>query len=116
MENALKHWILEKGKLKEVDLMTWAKWFENKNSDGRITKQTIIPELGISISTAFLGIDHSFGGDVPILWETMIFGSKHEALDGYQVRYSSLKAAKKGHHEAVKFAKNILSPVPINLK
>ena len=106
MKNMYKHWILVNDKLKVVDLMTQAKWFEDKKSPGRITEQTYIGK--VLVSTVFLGIDHSFGGKVPILWETMIFESKKKALQEYQVRYSSLKEAKKGHKYAVKFAKNIL--------
>jgi hypothetical protein len=106
MSNGLKHWILVNDKLKEVDLMTWAKWFEDKTNPGRITAQTKVK--GIFISTVFMGLDHSFGGKVPILWETMIFNAKHKALKDYQVRYSSLKDAKAGHEYAVKFTEYIL--------
>lgn len=48
----------------------------------------------ILVSTVFLCIDHSFGGGVPVLFETMIFGGK---LDGHQQRYSCYEAAEKGH-------------------
>ncbi len=121
MNNMLKHWILVDDKLKEVDMMTWANWFENVKSPGRITKQTIVKN--VIVSTIFLGIDHSFGGKVPILWETMMFNTKDsgkpfkeqkgfspkfKALGDYQVRYSSLKDAKAGHEYAVKFAEYIL--------
>lgn len=56
------------------------------------------------VSTVFLGLDHSFGlaGDrLPLLWETMIFGGKH---DGYVDRYSSRGAALKGHAKALELA------------
>ena len=106
--NMNKHWILVNDKLKEVDLMTWAIWLENKDgkSKGRITAQTTVK--GVFISTVFLGIDHSFGGKVPVLWETMMFKSNKKGLKDYQVRYSSLKDAKAGHEYAVKFAEYIL--------
>lgn len=106
MKNMFKHWILVNDKLKVVDLMTWSKWIENRDgkSDGRITERTLIGK--VLVSTVFLGLDHSFGGKVPILWETMIFNSRLKVLKNYQVRYSSLKNAQKGHKEAVKFAKN----------
>ena len=125
MNSMLKHWILVNNKLKEVDLLTWAKWFENFNSPGRITKHTIIKN--VRVSTVFLGLDHSFNFSgkphKPVLWETMMFNTKDDgksfkdkkgfskklvALSDYQVRYSSLKDAQKGHKEAVKFAKYIL--------
>lgn len=106
----LSHWILKNGKLKKVDLMTWAIWFENKDgkSEGRITAQTKVGRA--TVSTVFLGIDHNFtDSKIPILWETMIFGSKHPALSEYQQRYSSLKDAQKGHEDAVRFTKHILN-------
>lgn len=101
-------YILVNNKLKKVDLMTWAMWFQDATSPGRITGKTTIK--GVDISTVFLGLDHSFSSkDKPVLWETMIFGSKHPALQDYQVRYSSLKDAIKGHEDAVRFADKILS-------
>jgi hypothetical protein len=57
--------------------------------------------LWITVSTVFLGIDHRFDlspGTKPILWETMIFGGKH---DQYQQRYTSEADAKNGHIVAV---------------
>lgn len=56
----------------------------------------------VTISTAFLGIDHSFSHSKdhkPVLFETMIFGGKY---DGYQVRYTTPGGARKGHDAAVK--------------
>jgi hypothetical protein len=46
----------------------------------------------------FLGTDHSFGDGPPLLWETMIFGGKH---DEFQERYSNLADAKAGHKRAL---------------
>lgn len=71
------------------------KW-SNKNPTKRIVKQEYIED--IYISTVFLGLDHSYNSTIPILWETMIFGGKH---DQYQVRYSSYKDALKGHQIAL---------------
>lgn len=49
------------------------------------------------VSTVFLGMDHSFGGGLPLLFETMIFGGKH---DGYQERYHTWAEAEAGHDVA----------------
>jgi hypothetical protein len=47
------------------------------------------------VSTVWLmGIDHSFGGDKPILFETMIFGGEH---DDEMERYHSYEEAVEGH-------------------
>ncbi len=51
----------------------------------------------VSVSTVFLGMDHSFGGGSPVLFETMIFGGEH---DQYQERYCTWDEAEKGHQIA----------------
>lgn len=94
-----EHYILEGKEAKSVDLMTWAKWFEN--FENRRVDQTIInPE--IRVSTVFLGLDHSFGDGPPLLFETMIFDGED---DEYQERYSTWDEAEKGHEKAVAVAK-----------
>ena len=55
----------------------------------------------VSVSTVFLGMDHSFGGGLPVLFETMIFGGKH---DRYQERYHTWKEAESGHEAACMLA------------
>lgn len=114
----LNHYILKDEKIKKVDLMTWAKWFES--SPDRIVSRDVVGY--VRISTVFLGLDHNFGSKgKPILFETMMFSTKNdgkplkehkqlklEALRNYQVRYRTLKEAKAGHKYAVNFAKSIL--------
>ena len=54
---------------------------------------------GVMISTVFLGIDHNFRfKGLPLLYETMIFGGKH---DEYQARSVTKYAALSKHDEAV---------------
>lgn len=77
----------------EPDTIKWAQWFEKAN---RIIKSDIV--LGSHISTVFLGLDHSFMGGPPMLFETMIFGGEQ---DSYQERYSTWDEAEKGHQEAL---------------
>jgi len=77
----------------EPDTIRWAKWFEN---NGRHIGCDNIGD--IRISTVFLGIDHSFDDGPPVLWETMIFGGKH---DQYQERYRSREDAIAGHARSV---------------
>ena len=87
------------------DTIEWAKRFEDAD---RVVNRTellsdgIIRKEDISISTVFLGLDHSFDGKIPLLFETMIFGGEH---DQYQERYATWEEAEKGHIEAVKLAK-----------
>jgi hypothetical protein len=92
------HYILEGHKAVPADLMQWAEFFEN--TAGRTVALTMVGK--VRVSTVFLGIDHSFGsGRGPLLFETMIFGGKH---DQYQERYVTWEEAEAGHAEAVKLA------------
>lgn len=53
----------------EPDITTWGEWMETADLKVALTE---LP--GVSISTVFLGLDHSCGvGAIPILWETRAF-------------------------------------------
>lgn len=54
------------------DIAEWAHWFENL--ERRRVGLTYLDHGKIYVSTVFLGVDHNFGGGIPILWETMVFG------------------------------------------
>jgi hypothetical protein len=77
----------------------YVKW-EEDNLEKRIVKQEYIGD--IRVSTVFLGLDHAWIGETPILWETMIFGGEY---DQYQVRYTSYDAALQGHEIALSLIK-----------
>ena len=92
------YYILKDKKPVKVDnVAEWAKKFEANN---RRVAETMVGD--IRVSTVFLGLDHSFGGNKPLLFETMIFGGER---DQYQDRYSTWEEAEKGHEKAVKLAK-----------
>lgn len=63
------HFILQDKKPVPVDLMTWAKWLEDRGN--RDVAKTDVGNLWVS--TVFLGLDHSFGEGPPILFETWSF-------------------------------------------
>ena len=89
-------YILKDGKpVPENDVLKWSRWFEDSDQ-ARIVARINFGNIGVS--TVFLGLDRSFGGEEPVLWETMIFGGEH---DGYQRRYTSREEALAGHDEAV---------------
>ena len=97
--NNMAHYILDGKKVKEIDsLIEWGEWYGT--ADRHVAKTKITD--GIEVSTIFLGLDHSFGGDIPILFETMIFGGEH---DEYQKRYATWEEAETGHLAAVKLCK-----------
>lgn len=60
---------------------------------------------GITVSTVFLGIDHSFGSGPPLLFETMVFDPAAGPLDEEQVRYSTEEQAAAGHAAMVERVK-----------
>ena len=83
---------------KPLELMEWAKLFENFSY-----KRIGLDELsnGYRVSTVWLGLDHSFGGGKPLIFETMVFkGKGNSDLD--MERYSTLEEAVKGHKRIVK--------------
>ncbi len=82
----------------EPDLMTWAQWMQTAVRS--IARDEID---GVTVSTVFLGLDHSFFSGPPVLWETMIFGGPH---NDYQRRYSTRDEALVGHCHAVWLANN----------
>lgn len=98
-----KYILDEKGNaVPEPDLMKWGKWLQTAKRHVGLTK--LPKKFGRSVSTVFLGLDHSFSFEAqvePVLWETMIFGGPQ---DQYQDRYTSKEEALEGHKTAVKLA------------
>ena len=75
------------------DLLEWARWFENADRHVKLSEQG-----DVRVSTVFLGLDHSWGGDRPVLFETMVFGVP--GLD-VQDRYCTWEEAEAGHDRRV---------------
>ena len=71
------------------------KWLE-ENPERKAVEQEHIGD--IFISTVFLGLDHAWDSEIPVLWETMIFGGEN---DQYQDRYTSVEDALEGHKKAL---------------
>jgi hypothetical protein len=84
------------------DVVEWGRWFEAAK------RQVADTMVGcVRISTVFLGLDHSFSDDGPlIVFETMIFGG---SLNGEQDRYASREQAIEGHAAAVQRVRRTLS-------
>ena len=87
--------LLGKLAIPEPDSLKWAKWFET--ADRMVAKTDV---GGLCISTVFLGLDHSFGDGLPVLFETMVF-RRGNWLDRECHRYGSWDEAEKGHNEVV---------------
>jgi hypothetical protein len=75
----------------------WGQWIENKEN----RRIAYAEKDGVKVSTVFLGVDHGFGTEKGVLFETMIFGGDN---DGYQGRYQTLTEAKAGHERAMVLA------------
>lgn len=78
------------------DILEWGRFAE---TDRHVAEDKI---GDVRVSTVFLGLDHSYDGGPPVLWETMIFGGEH---DQHQERYTSRKDAEAGHAKAVALVK-----------
>lgn len=87
------------------DLLEWAQWMETAERHVADTK------VGdVRVSTVFLGLDHSFGGEPLLLFETMIFGG---SLNDEMDRYTTWEQAEAGHRawvERVQQAESVPSP------
>jgi hypothetical protein len=78
----------------------FADW-EEAYPERKAVKQEYIDD--VYISTVFLGLDHAWNSDIPVLWETMIFGGEND--QAYQERYASYEQAIEGHQKAINFIK-----------
>lgn len=96
MKSMPMYYVLDANKNSVVaSLMEWAEFFEVITN--RRVAQDFIGDT--HVSTVFLGIDHGFGlSSKPLLFETMVFGGKHDEL---QWRYAEWDEAVAGHKGAV---------------
>lgn len=123
-ENPLGLYILdERGDpVPEGDTIKWGKWLEadyTRPGGRHLAEDTIGPYW---VSTVFLALDHGFGEGPPVLWETIVFGTREEfeIIPGNrrrsrktvdQFRYTSKAEALAGHARAVKLAESLPQPV-----
>jgi hypothetical protein len=64
------YWILkDREPVATSSVVRWGTFFEDI-ANRRVAETTVGTRL---ISTVFLGVDHGFGGERPVLFETMIF-------------------------------------------
>lgn len=92
------------------DVMEWARWMEQHHDDRVVQQDYIETAKGTALlSTVFLGLDHSFGGRTPILWETMLFEA--DGHGEYQKRYSSREEALETHQALLVEARLVLNAV-----
>jgi hypothetical protein len=96
---------------KPIDPMEWSELL--KDLKYRRVAETTLPD-GKWVSTVWLGLDHSFMGGEPLIFETMVFNEEKKRrklfgewkmMMGDEIacqRYFTLEEAKKGHEKLVK--------------
>ncbi len=105
-----QHWYLdEDGEAQpwpdDKDFLAWALWLET--AERKICRDySFGDDGGIVVSTVFLGLNHSFSGETPILFETMVFGGKHHEL---MTRYHTRAEAEQGHQDVVNLLESYYS-------
>lgn len=77
-----------------TDAKAWSWWMEQCYKDENKRRVALNSDGVISVSTVFLGIDHSLFGTKPLLFETMIFGGER---DQEMFRYSTWDEAEANH-------------------
>lgn len=77
------------------DILAWGQWMTETEARRQVALTKL--EDGSTVSTAFLGINHSHRAAPPVLWETLVFSSTHKVKR--QRRYSSWEMAERGHKE-----------------
>jgi hypothetical protein len=87
---------------REDDVHAWSAW-HSKDEQRRSVRRDTFERDGrdITVSTVFLGIDHSFGDGQPVLWETMVFGLDDDDHDDHQYRFTSRDEAVAVHERIV---------------
>ena len=96
----MEHYILDSQKQAHpATFEEYAAWL-NGNSDCR---RVALTKVGAAaVSTVFLGLDHSWDGGAPLIFETMVFGGP---LDQEMTRYSTWDEAQRGHEAMVERVK-----------
>jgi hypothetical protein len=95
----MKHYILvDKEPVEVKSLEVWVRFF----SSDRHVGNTMVGEYWVS--TVFLGLDHAWRSEIPLLFETMIFSHVNDAqglFECYQDRCSTYEQAVIMHGEAI---------------
>jgi len=86
-----------------MTMQQWAQRFEDEDYR-HIARDVIGPDEPldpaplITVSTFWLGLNHNWRSDEPLIYETIIIGGEHDATG---MRYATEKQARDGHRRAV---------------
>jgi hypothetical protein len=85
--------------------MSMRRWAQSMGNERHVGESILrIRGRWYRVSTVWLGLDHSFFGGPPLIFETMIFGGDRDT-DLMMWRYSTADEAMRGHVRAVRFLK-----------
>jgi hypothetical protein len=88
-----------------ITFSTWVALFEDM--EYRVIERAEFGE--IVVSTVWLGLDHSFGyGELPMIFETIVFAPETFPLDGEMFRYATEEQAREGHADMVARVRSLL--------
>lgn len=96
----MKYYLNEDKTYRPAELMEWAEQFEHM--DRHVACEVI---EGKKVSTVWLGLDHSFCGGKPLVFETMVFSEYDGGTDIYMDRYFTWDEAVEGHKKAIAWVK-----------
>ena len=88
---------------KPMTMQQWAQRFEDEDYR-HIARDVIGPDEPldpaplITVSTFWLGLNHDWRSDEPLIYETIIVGGEHDEIG---MRYATEKQAREGHRRAV---------------
>lgn len=87
-----------------VSMEEWVAWsMRQVKEHGGITSIVRQDHVGdVLVSTVFLGLNHAIGGELPQVFETMIFGGEHH---DYQQRYATWGEADLEHRRALRLVR-----------
>lgn len=109
------YYVLEGETFRQVEVQEYLAWKKEQNrldelghANGRRIGWDEVDGL-YRVSTVFLGIDHGFGENDVVLFETMVF-----PVDGwaelYGQRYRTIQEARAGHALSVRYTRVLVTP------
>lgn len=97
------------------DEITLEQWAMSRETEHRVALTDVGPYV---VSTVWLGLDHSFGGGRPVIFETMVFaaddweGESAGLSEFDMLRYCTLEEAQQGHEEMVTVVRATVPEIP----
>lgn len=87
----------------------WCVLFES--SDRSVARDDLVLPSGerVLISTVWLGIAIDYAGDLPLIFETMVFFEREHEADEYQVRSCTREEARAVHAQALEYVRRIVA-------